>query len=405
MDLCGAARRIPDMRGTRALLVAILVGVAVLAPRSLGESATRACASPLPCSGVRLPAPITIAAGRVLGADTYRIARDGRVRRAASPQSPFPRGAAWFPGTGTWYTIQRAHLVVGRGKRPLWTSHGEIAANQLGVIAASSHAVAFQHNHKLYLAQLGGAERAIARRELPLGWTTGGLFTYRYQGRQLLLRSNSGALVKVIARRPLGSDYSVTNGTLYFIARSVLMSVHGTRIARLASLSSLGLSANPWLQPLGRLVELQDDHRLVVVRADGTVFASTPLPVGHNQSESLSSSLVVAPHLTAVAFTTASRRTGDPRTGRSRGTETAYVLPAGASAGIPVHRENVQFAVCERGASLEWLGKWLLYSNTEGSLAAIDTTGPHHAIKLRSLVKRLPGARNGFTAYWSGQPS
>jgi hypothetical protein len=393
------------MRGTRALLVAILVGVAGFAPRSLGESVTRACADPLPCVGVRLPAPITIAAGPVLGADTFRISRLGRVRRVASPQSPFPRGAAWFPGTGTWYLIRHGHLVVGRGRKPLWTSHGEIAANQVGVISASSHAVAFQHDHKLYLAQLGGAERAIAQRELPLGWTTGGLFTYRYQGRQLLLRSDAGALVKVIARRPLGSDYSVTNGTLHFITHSVLMSAHGTRIARLASLSSLGLSANPWLQPLGRLVELQDDHRLVVVRADGHTFASTPLPVGHDRSESLSSSLVVAPHLIAVAFTTISGRTGDPRTGRTRGTETTYVLPAGASTTIPVHREHVRFAVCERGASLEWHGKWLLYSNTEGSLAAIDTTGRHHAIELRSLVRALPGTRNGLTAYWSGQPT
>jgi hypothetical protein len=153
------------------------------------------------------------------------------------------------------------------------------------------------------------------------------------------------------------------------------------------------------------LVELQDDHRLVLVRADGSVFASAPLPVGHDPSESISSSLVVAPHLTAVAFTTASPRTGDPRAGRTRGTETVDVLPAGASAAIAVHREHLQFAVCERGASLEWHGQWLLYTNTEGSLAAIDTTGPHRTIELRSLVKRLPRTRNGFNAYWSGQPS
>jgi hypothetical protein len=393
------------MRGTRALLIAILVGVTVLASRSLGVGATHACAGPLPCLGVHLPAPITIDAGRVLGADTFRIGRDGRVRRTASPESPFPRGAAWFPGTGTWYVIQRRHLVVGRGRTPLWQSHGEIAANQLGVIAANSHAVAFQHDHKLYLAPRGGAERAIAPRELPLGWTTGGLFTYRYQGRQLLLRSNSGALVKVIARRPLGSDYSVTNGTLYFIVRGVLMSAHGTRVVRLASLRRLGLSAGPWLQPLGRLLELEDDHRLVVVRGDGSVFATTPLPVGPDRADSISSSLVASPHLAAVAFTTAPLGTGDPRAGRSRGTEIAYVLRAGASTAIPVHREHVQFAVCEGGARLEWLGKWLLYSNTEGSLAAIDTTAPYRSVELRSLVKRLPGTRSGFTAHWSGNPT
>lgn len=150
-----------------------------------------------------------------------------------------------------------------------------IAANQLGVITANSNAVAFQHDHKLYLADLGGAERAIAQRELPLGWTVGGLFTYQYQRRQLLLRSDSGALVKAIAQRPLGSDYSVANGSLYFITRGVLISAHGTHVTRLTPLKRLGLLANPWLQPLGRLVELQDDHRLVVVRADGIVRTSS----------------------------------------------------------------------------------------------------------------------------------
>lgn len=393
------------MRGTRTLLVAILVGVTVLASRSLGEGATHACAGRFPCLGARLPAPITIDTGRVFGADTFRIGRDGRVRRTASPPSPFPRGAAWFPGTDTWYMIQRGHLVVGRESKPLWHSHGEIAASQLGVIAASSHAVAFQHDHKLYLAQQDGAERAIAPRELPLGWTAGGLFTYRYQGQRLLLRSNSGALAKVIARRPLGSDYFVTNGTLYFITRSALMSTHGTRVVRLASLSHLGMSTDPWLQPLGRLLELQDDHRLVIVRRDGSTFATTPLPVSHDQSQNISSSLVVNPHLTAVAFTTAPVGTGESRAGRPNGTETTYVLRAGASTAIPIHRENVQYAVCEGGASLEWHGHWLLYTSSEGNLAAIDTTAPHHAIELRSLVNSLPGTRSGFTAYWTGQPS
>ena len=390
------------MRGTRLLLVAILVSVAVLAPRSLSKSATRSCGDPLPCLGVRLPAPITITAGRVGRLVTYRIGRDGRVRRIANPQSPFPSDASWFPGTGTWYAIRHGHLIVGRGRTPLWRSRARIAANRLGVIAAGSHEVAFQHDHKLYLARLGHAERAIAHRELPLGWTAGGLFTYLYQGRQLVLRGDSGALMKVIARRPLGSDYSVTNGTLYFITRGLLMSAHGTRVMQLGALPRLGLSANTWLQPLGRLVELQADDRLVVVRANGSVFASTRLPITHDQAENISSSLVVAPELRAVAFTVAYDRTGKPAAKRPRGTETVYLLRGGASAPIPVHRGPVQFDVCERGASVEWHGQWLLYTNTEGSLAAIDTTAPHHTVELRSLVNSLPGTRQGFTASWSG---
>jgi hypothetical protein len=406
VDLWRAARRILRVRGIRALLLAILVGVTAVTSHSQGDNAKRACAGRLSCVGARLPAPITIAAGHGLGSVTFRVGRDGRVRRIPDTDGPLPRDAAWFPGTGTWYGIRHGHLVVGRGHEPLWRSHGQIAADQLGVIAAGRDAVAFQREHKLYLAPLRGDERPVAHRELPLGWTIGGLYTYRYQTRQLLLRSDAGALVKVIARRPLGSDYHVANGGLYFISRGVLMSASGTRVKRLASLKRLGLSAGPWLQPLGQLVELEDNHRLVVVRSDGTMFAWTRLPLSHGRPGNISSSLVVAPRAKAIAFTVAYDHTADPRApGRSHGTETTYVLHPGAETAVPVHRENVQFAVCERGASLQWHRQWLLYSNTEGNLAVIDTTGARRAIELGGLVRGITGTRGGFGAYWSGQPT
>jgi hypothetical protein len=266
--------------------------------------------------------------------------------------------------------------------------------------------VAFQHDHKLYLAPLRGAERPVARAELPLGWAHGGLYTYRYQDRELLLRSDTGALLKTIARRPLGSDYFVAHGSLYFITHGVLVSAHGTRTRRLASLRGLGLSAGPWLQSLGRLIELQDNNRLVVLRPDGTEFAWTPLPRSHGQAESISSSLVAAPRGSAVAFAAAAGESNDPDAARrAHGTETVLLLRAGARLAVPVHTERADdFNVCERGASIEWHGSWLLYSNSEGNLVAIDTTSVHHAIELSRLVHRLPSARNGFSAYWRGQP-
>jgi hypothetical protein len=70
-----------------------------------------------------------------------------------------------------------------------------------------------------------------------------------------------------------------------------------------------------------------------------------------------------------------------------------------------VHRERVAFAPCERGASLDWHGHWLLYSATEGNLAAIDTTGAHRTVELRRLVKALPGTQERFSASWSEQPT
>ncbi|MGI8712625.1 MAG: hypothetical protein ACR2NR_05450 [Solirubrobacteraceae bacterium] len=364
---------------------------------------------------MRLPAPVTVAAGHVLGSVSYRIGRDGRVRRIPRIPSPFPRDAVLFPATGTWYTFRQGHLVVGRGSKPLWRSRGEIAPDhgsrgraapdQLGVMMASSQMVAFQHDHKLYLASLRSPERPVATREMPLGFTQGGLYTYRYRGRELLLRSDTGALLRTIARQPLGSDYFVAGGGLYFIVHGVLMGAHGPRTQQLASLTSLGMP-NPWLQPVGRLLELQDNNRIVLLRPDGSEFASTPLPRHDGQPESISSSLVVAPDASAVAFTGASGETNDPNAvQRAHGTETIYLLRAGANTATPVHTEQVAFKVCEREASLQWHRSWLLYSNSEGNLTAIDTTDAHHAIKLGSLVRRLPGTRNGFSANWTGRPA
>lgn len=394
------------MRPIRALLIAIpIIGVATVAPGSLGTNITHVCASRLPCVGVRLPAPITVTAGYGLSSRNYQIGRDGRVRGVPSNPSLIPRAAVLFPATGTWFMFRHRHLVVGRGRRRLWRSRGAIAPNQVGVIMASSHAVAFQHDHQLYIARLGGVERPVASREMPLGWTHDGLYTYRYQGRQLLLRRDTGTLLRTIARRPLGSDYFVANGRLYFIVQGVLMGAGGVRTQRLASLASLGMP-DTWLQPVGRLLELQDNRRLVVLRPDGFVFASTLLPRKDGQPESISSSLVLAPDASAMAFTSASGESNDPAAAhRAHGTETVYLLRAGAHTATPEHTEPVAFKVCERGASLQWNGSWLLYSNSEGHLAAIDTTDPHHAIELSGLLRSLPGTRNGFNANWTGVPA
>lgn len=392
------------MRRSGALLgVITLVGLA-LAIGARGEAGTRACARRA-CNVGRLPAPITISAGHVPGALSYRIGRDGQISRSAGISSWFPRGAAWFPATGTWFMYRHGHLLVGHAGRPAWRSRRRIAPNQVGVIIASPRIVAFQHDHELYVAPLGGAERPVAKREMPLGFTHGGLYTYRYAGRELLLRSDTGALRGTIASRPLGGDYLVAGGRLYFIAHGALMSALGPRVRRLALLSNLGMSS-VWLQSIGPLLELQDNRRIVVLRPDGTVFASTPLPRRDGKAETISSSLSPAPSASAVAFTAAADEPSDPRTQRrTRGAETVYLMRPGSRIALPIHTEHVVFRVCERGAALQWHGHWLLYSNSEGHLAAIDTTAVHHAIRLASLVRSLPGTRDGFSASWSGQPA
>jgi hypothetical protein len=374
-------------------LVFVPFGIAALVPGSVGQ-ATQVCPGQRPCATLRLPASITIAAGRV----TYRIGVDGRVRRTPAPANPYPRGASWFPGTDTWYLLRAHQLVVGRARKALWRSRLRIPSRwRLGVIAAGSRAVAFQFEHKLYVASLGGAEHPVAHRELPLGWTAAGLYSYAYQGRRLLLRSDTGRLEKVIAR--LATDYIVANGNMYFFKRGVLWSAHGVRTERLASLRRLGLSANSWLQSLGRFLELEDAHRLVVLRDDAAAFASARLPDGRDTDVNLVGSPAISPRAGLLAFATV---TGQSPASSSIGAETVYVLRSGTQTAIPVHTETRSFGGCARWVTLQWQGKWLLYSSNQGHLALIDSTRASRTIELTRFVGRFPGTGEGFGAYWTG---
>ncbi len=395
------------MRFARAAGLTVLVAIAALAFGFTGEDAADRCAGRLWCTDIRLPAPILITDGRL----TDRIARDGRATRVPPPARPYPREATWFPGTNTWFEIrhpdlvvrrgrarvvgrgrgERGYLVVGRGRTSLWRSREQFAANQLGLIAAGPNAVAFQHDHRLYIAPDGGAERPIAPRELPLGWTKGGLYTYSYPRQELLLRGDTGALLKTIGGRPTEYQFDLADGRLYFLRDGVLMGARGACIWRLASLRSLGMSANTWLQPLGGLVELLNDRRLVVVRPDGSLFASTAV----RNLDRISSFLAIAPHASAVAFTGVTGPTRDPNA------ETVYLLREGAHAALAVHREPGSFGGCAQGASVQWHGSWLLYSDSGGQLAAADTAGTHRTIELSGLARRLLGVREGLDAHWS----
>jgi hypothetical protein len=177
----------------------------------------------------------------------------------------------------------------------------------------------------------------------------------------------------------------------------VLTRAYGTRTWRLGSLRGFGMSRQTSMTPLGGPVELLDSNRLAIVRPDGSLFASTPLPRDGHQADGPSSALVIAPDTRAVAFTVAF----------AGGTEVTYLLRAGARTAAPIHVAHVAFAPCERGAGLQWHGSWLLYSNTEGNLAVINSAAPHRSIELDSVVRdRLVwgplGIPTGFDAYWDG---
>jgi hypothetical protein len=345
------------------------------------------------------------------GCGSFRIGRDGSLRRMSTDPSPVPQGVSWWPYTGVWDKLADGHLIVGRWQKRLWRSSGSFnVAYEVGAIAVGACALAFSYGDRvpqLYLARLGGRERRIARGEYPLGWTRGGLYTRAGRGGELVLRSVGGALQETLARQVYTYAYDRASGSLYFIAHGDLVRAEGAVQRRIASLARLGLTTGPrlQLQPLGSLVALEDAHQLVVLRTSGAVFASTPLPRGGTRHDGISSQLSAAPAGRAVAFT-ATR--GNTAYG-SRGSETVYLLRPGARSAKAVHTERVNFAVCERGADLAWHGRWLLYSAGEGNAAVIDTR-ERHVVALSRIVRRLPGITDdegnlGFTAFWSGHPT
>jgi hypothetical protein len=68
-------------------------------------------------------------------------------------------------------------------------------------------------------------------------------------------------------------------------------------------LATLGVGARPQIEPLGRLVGVRSARRLVVLRDDGRVFASTQLPRPLKRADVVSSALAADARGRAVAFT------------------------------------------------------------------------------------------------------
>ncbi len=259
------------MRALGAVAPLVALAPLVFAPGRAAGTGT------LPRLPVRLPAPVTLQTS----GGSYAVERDGQVVRVAPRVLPFPRDASWFPGTGAWFAVRHRKLVIGRWGRTLWHSHGSFPLRfQVGVVTINAGRVAFSYrsggSEQLYMARFGDhRERSVARGEFPLGWTSGGLFSYRYGGRALLYRSDAGTLARVVQRHVRAYVFDPGSGKLYFLAHGQLFSALGATAQAIASLSEVGMSAGPatGLVMAGGLVELINANGLILLRPDGTVFA------------------------------------------------------------------------------------------------------------------------------------
>ena len=167
----------------------------------------------------------------------------------------------------------------------------------------------------------------------------------------------------------------------------ILVRVDGRRRTDLADLAALGLPLTSWVEPLASgLIGLTAPHRVVVLRPDGSLFASARFPPSGRWNAAGSSGLVADPAGHAVAFTLTEGNTGYA----SRGAEWLLALREGDRTARVLHRERLRFAVCERWTTLAWRDGWLLFSSTEGHSFALDS-GRRTRVNLTPLVARLPG--------------
>jgi hypothetical protein len=308
---------------------------------------------------------------------------------------PVPAGANWSPIDGRWWKVVRRHLLVGRWHETLWRSHGTYrSANQVDTSVLGANLLAFSYGYgargELYVAHLDGPERRVAIGEGALAWTaTGRLLTQSSHGGRVFARRTDGS-----GRRTLAAHVSTLaiapDGTLFFLEGGRLMGTNGRRTALLATASRLNLTGTLELEAVGPLVALRDRRRLVVLRADGSPFASTPLPRWKKRTDGISSAVTTDAAADAVAFAATNANTALGSTG----TETTYLLRFGDTSATAIHNERVDFAVCERMAELDWHEHWLLYSSSEGYVAAFDSNSASPAVDLSAFARALPGTED-----------
>lgn len=300
-------------------------------------------------------------------------------------------------GPGAPVVQRGGRIAVLRAGRELWRSAGRFRA--VAVFATvGPDAVAFSYerftrsrsSESLYLARLGGRERELAVNETPLGWTSRGrLLTERFRDGffGVYLRDGDGRLLGRVAANVREVRFQPATRTVLALSRSGVLERYRGSWRRLADLHALGFGRQASFEPLaGGLIGILQASHVVVLRPSGALFASARFPArGRSFTVAGHSGLVANASGSAVAFAVTSGDNGHAPVGR----ESVYVLRAGDRSGREVYSGTLRFAVCERWASLDWHGDWLLYATTEGKTVALNSRAPTRRIDLTRVVRRF----------------
>jgi hypothetical protein len=330
----------------------------------------------------------------------YTVSRTGHVDVAT--RGVEGEGVTWMAVAGPGAAVRQSGTGIAflEGGKTVWRSRSTFRAQ--GVFAEiGPDAVAFSYDSflnrreelSLYVAPFGGKATRVAADEQPLGWTAAGnLLTWRYE-HGVFLRDARGRLLRRVSGPLREIRFGQGTRTLLAISRDgVLERYRSGRWSQLADLNRLGLDRHSSFERLaGGLIGIVDQRRVVVLRPNGTVFASARFASGDVAGES---GLVANADETAVAFVVSH---GSPAAVEGR--ETVELLRAGARRATSIFGGSVPGRLCVRWTTLAWHGRWLLDSVTSGKTLVLDTTEGSRPLDLTQLVDDL--APHGGQLAWA----
>jgi hypothetical protein len=375
----------------------------------IGASATGAssnCSPVLPAAPNALPAPLLV----TTACGSYTATPGGNVGAAPPPPAPgppVPGLRVWWPDNGVGWGNH--HVYVVRDSKVVWRS--QHAFPEPDAVATSSSEIAFSVARKLWVARLDRAEQLVGRgNEAPIAWTAANmLLTLRPHrvSAELFARSESGGQRRLIAARirvPTIDAYSHT--LLFTTASGRLERTDGLVTQLVAELGGLGIRGfvNPEVLDRG-LIALKARDRLVVLRSDGSLFASSLFPGMQRVGSGLNWFGAAAAGDGAVAFAI-----DQPDGNAADGSDTVFVLREGAARATPLFSAPLLGGdVCGHWVNLSWHGSWLLYWTSEARVVLFNLADAGRSVDLTSFVSQLPGAvatADGyvadFGASWGG---
>ena len=348
---------------------------------------TLSCHAPLP-HGPRVPAPIVLSTS----CGRFVLATDGGLSRLRDRAHSSRRVVNWR-NWGMPLIVRRnraGRFFVFQHRRLVWRSR-DLYPNDGSSIAFGPHSFAFaSYRRGVFLTNLDGPERLVLRgRSLfPYDFDSAGRLLVG-AGRTIAVISPGGATIRRYPYRLRnGFAFDERSDTLFFVTpRGELASARGTTVHLARHLRDVEGTISI---DQSDLLIFAGGTGITVTRRDGAVLARTNW--AHSRRVASDSGVSVSRDRKAFAF-----RLTDAHPGSRLSQATVYVLRAGAPKAQTLYHHRLGPSGCGVGANLNWHGRFLLYSSTDGRNVVLDTADGR-AVDLTRLARVLPHRSEGKTA-------